>query len=55
MRLPAHRAGPPETLTPVEYANLLRCPDRRSHLGKRDYAVLRLLGDCGLRNPICAA
>lgn len=50
VRLPAHRVGPPETLTAVEYANLLRCPDRRSQLGKRDYAVLRLLGDCGLRN-----
>jgi site-specific recombinase XerD len=50
VRLPSHRVGPPETLTAVEYANLHRAPDRRSQLGKRDYAVLRVLGDCGLRN-----
>ena len=50
IRLPSHRVGPPETLTAVQYANLHRAPDRRSQLGKRDYAVLRMLGDCGLRN-----
>ena len=50
VRPPSHRVGPPETLTPVQYANLLRAPDRRTLLGRRDYALLRVLGDCGLRN-----
>jgi integrase len=50
IRVPSHRVGPPETLTAGQYANLHRAPDRRSQLGKRDYAVLRVLGDCGLRN-----
>src|SRR5204862_5674626 len=35
---------------PAEYENLLRVPDRRSVRGKRDYALLRVLGDCGLRS-----
>ena len=50
VRVPSHRVGPPETLSAVEYANLLRAPDRRTLVGKRDHALLRLLGDCGLRN-----
>jgi integrase/recombinase XerD len=50
VRVPRHRAGPPETLTDTEYANLLRVPDRRSAHGKRDVALLRVLGDCGLRS-----
>lgn len=50
VRPPSHRAGPPETLTTVEYQNLLRVPDRRFRAGRRDYALLRVLGDCGLRN-----
>jgi integrase/recombinase XerD len=49
-RVPTHRVGPPETLTTVEYGNLIRAPDRRTLIGKRDHALLRLLGDCGLRN-----
>jgi len=28
----------------------LRVPDRRSLIGRRDYALLRVLGDCGLRS-----
>jgi len=47
---PRHEPGPPETLTDTDYANLLRIPDRRSLAGKRDYALLRVLGDCGLRS-----
>jgi hypothetical protein len=31
----------------TDYANLLRVPDRRTIAGKRDYALLRILGDCG--------
>ena len=37
-------------MTDTDYANLLRVPDRRSLAGKRDYALLRVLGDCGLRS-----
>jgi len=50
VRLPRHEPGPPETLTDTDYANLLRVPDRRTLAGKRDYALLRVLGDCGLRS-----
>src|SRR3954447_25537953 len=50
VKVPRHKVGPPETLSDVEYENLLRVPDRRSVRGKRDYALLRVLGDCGLRS-----
>ena len=50
VRAPRHEPGPPETLTDTDYANLLRVSDRRSLAGKRDYALLRVLGDCGLRS-----
>ena len=50
VRVPRHEAGPPETLTDTDYANLLRVPDRRTIAGKRGYALLRVLGDCGLRS-----
>ena len=50
VRVPRHEPGPPETLTDTDYGNLLRVPDRRSIGGKRDYALLRVLGDCGLRS-----
>jgi integrase len=49
-RVPSHRSGPPATLTPIEYGNLIRAPDQRSTAGKRDVALLRLFGECGLRN-----
>ena len=55
VRVPRHEPGPPETLTDTDYANLLRVPDRRTIAGKRDYALLRVLGDCGLRRRSCAA
>ena len=50
VRVPRHEPGPPETLTDTDYANLLRVADRRTIAGKRDYALLRVLGDCGLRS-----
>jgi integrase len=51
VRVPRHEPGPPpETLTDTDYANLLRVPDRRTLADKRDYALLRVLGDCGLRS-----
>jgi hypothetical protein len=37
VRIPRHEPGP---LTDVDYANLLRVPDRRTLAGKRDYALL---------------
>jgi len=50
VRVPRHEPGPPETLTDTDYGNLLRVPDRRTVAGKRDYALVRVLGDCGLRS-----
>lgn len=50
MQVPRDEARPPETLTDIDYANLLRVPDRPTIAGKRDYALLRVLGDCGLRS-----
>jgi integrase len=50
VKVPRHQAGPPETITERDYQNLLRVPDRRSQIGKRDHALLRVLGDCGLRS-----
>ena len=50
VKVPRHKAGPPETITDADYQNLLRVPDRRSQIGKRDHALLRVLGDCGLRS-----
>ena len=50
VRVPRHEPGPPETLTDADYGNVLRVLDRRTIAGKRDYALLRVLGDCGLRS-----
>jgi hypothetical protein len=50
VRVPRHEPGPPETLTDIDYGNPLRVADRRLIAGKRDYALLRVLGDCGLRS-----
>ena len=50
VRVPRHEPGPAETLTDTDDANLLRVADRRTLAGKRDYALLRVLGDCGLRS-----
>jgi site-specific recombinase XerC len=50
VRVPRHEPGPPETLTDTDYANLMRVPDRHTIAGKREYALLRVLGDCGLRS-----
>lgn len=50
VRVPSHRLGPPETLTAAQYGNLTRAPDGRTAVGRRDRAILRLMGDCGLRN-----
>jgi hypothetical protein len=50
VKVPRHKAGPPETITDADYQNVVRVPDRRSQLGRRDHALLRMLGDCGLRS-----
>jgi site-specific recombinase XerC len=50
VKVPRHKDGPPETITDADYQNLLRVPDRRSQIGKRDFALLRVLADCGLRS-----
>jgi hypothetical protein len=55
VRVPSHRVERPETLSPVEYGNLIRALDRRTLVGKRHHALLRLMGDCGLRNSVVAA
>jgi integrase len=47
---PATRRIYLKTLTHGDYANLLLVPDARSQLGKRDRALLRVMGDCGLRS-----
>jgi len=46
---------PPRALSAAQYEQLLRGPDRRSTRGLRDHAILRLLGDCGLRRSELAA
>jgi site-specific recombinase XerD len=50
VRVPSHRVGPPETLSEMQYGNLIRAPDRRTLIGKRDHALLRLMGECGVRS-----
>jgi integrase/recombinase XerD len=42
-------------LTHGEWARLLRMPDRRTRQGKRDLALLHLLGSAGLRRAEAAA
>jgi integrase/recombinase XerD len=41
--------GEPRALSGDEFARLLRMPDRRTRQGKRDLALLHLLGSAGLR------
>ncbi len=47
--------GEPRALTGEEYARLLRMPDRRTTAGKRDLALLHLLGTAGLRRAEACA
>jgi integrase len=50
LTIEAHRPAPPDTIEPQDYDRLLRMPDRRTRLGLRDHAALRILGDGGLRS-----
>jgi integrase/recombinase XerD len=47
--------GQPRALSQDEYARLLRMPDRRTTRGKRDLALLHLLGTAGLRRSEACA
>jgi len=47
--------GQPRALSGEEFARLLRMPDRRSTRGKRDLALLHLLGSVGLRRSEACA
>jgi site-specific recombinase XerD len=47
--------GEPRALSIEEYGRLLAMPDRRTRAGRRDHAVLLLLGDAGLRRSEAAA
>jgi integrase/recombinase XerD len=49
------QAPPPETISPAQYERLLLEPDPTTAVGVRDRAILRLLGDVGLRpSEVCA-
>jgi integrase len=49
------QAPPPETISPAQYERLLVEPDQTTRVGVRDHAILRLLGDVGLRpSEVCA-
>ena len=49
------QAPPPETISPDQYERLLLEPDLTTPVGVRDRAILRLLGDIGLRpSEVCA-
>jgi integrase/recombinase XerD len=51
----SRQAPPPETISPAQYERLLLEPDPTTPLGVRDRAILRLLGDVGLRpSEVCA-
>jgi len=56
-RVHADRVAPrePRALERPEYDRLLAMPDRRSTAGKRDAAILVVLGDAGLRRSELAA
>jgi integrase len=47
--------GEPRALSHEEFARLLKMPDRRTRQGKRDLALLHLLGSAGLRRSEAAA
>ena len=46
--------GEPRALSQDEFARLLRMPDRRTRQGKRDLALLHLLGSAGVRRAEAA-
>jgi integrase len=50
LALPRHSPAPPATISDDEYDRLLRMPDQRRSIGRRDAAILQVLGDAGLRS-----
>jgi integrase/recombinase XerD len=55
LRASRQQAPPPATISPAQYERLLLEPDPTTPLGVRDRAILRLLGDVGLRpSEVCA-
>jgi integrase/recombinase XerD len=55
LRTSRQQAPPPETISPAQYERLLLEPEPVTPLGLRDRAILRLLGDVGLRpSEVCA-
>jgi integrase/transposase len=55
LRTSRQHAPPPATISPAQYEQLLGAPDLRTPAGVRDRAILRLLGDVGLRpSEVCA-
>jgi integrase len=55
LRTSRQQAPPPETITPAQYERLLLEPNLTTPVGVRDRAILRLLGDVGLRpSEVCA-
>ena len=49
------QASPPEAISPDQYERLLAVPDAETPAGVRDRAIVRLLGDVGLRpREVCA-
>ena len=55
LRASRQQAPPPETISAAQYERLLGEPDLTTPVGVRDRAILRLLGDVGLRpSEVCA-
>jgi integrase len=55
LRTSRQQAPPPETISPAQYERLLLASDLTTRVGVRDTAILRLLGDLGLRpGEVCA-
>jgi integrase len=55
LRASRQHAPPPETISPAQYERLLGAPELTTPVGVRDRAILRLLGDVGLRpSEVCA-
>jgi integrase len=55
LRASRQQAPPPETISPAQYERLCGEPELTTPVGVRDQAILRLLGDVGLRpSEVCA-
>jgi integrase/recombinase XerD len=55
LRASRQQAPPPQTISPAQYERLLRAPELTTSVGIRDRAMLRLLGEVGLRpSEVCA-